>query len=251
MKKLFTLFVALALTYGTAGQSWSFRNPAFVAQLAPKPASGGGGGADFLTDLAAYYALDDATDTHTYSYDLTEAGTATYVAGMSGNGFDAAAGPGYLTESSAFDFNAKSYTVSLWFRSPDPTVSQTLWAWEGFGGITLRVSTTATLFHYDGGWQSVGDATSFSADTWYHVVCRYDADADELSIFVNGTKSTTSAIGSAAASASPIFYLGDEGWGNQSNSVLDEVAIWLDRALSDGDVDALWNAGSGKFYGTF
>ncbi len=140
--------------------------------------------------------------------------------------------------------------MSLWFKSCDPSAGQTLWAWEGYGGIALRLSSTVTLWHYDGSWQSAADPTTLSADTWYHIVCRYCAVTGELSIFVNNAKTTTASVGGVAASSSPSLYVGNEGWGNQSNGQIDEVGIWY-RPLSDTEVGDLYNSGSGEFYGTF
>jgi hypothetical protein len=206
-----------------------------------------------LDTLWAYYSLDDATDAHTTNVDLTETGTVGYVTGKDGNALDAGTGPGYLTESgtTAFPMNDASYTVSLWFKTPDNSVDQAIWSWEAFGGVALRLTGgTLTVWHYDGGWQSASDATTLSNDTWYHIVVRYDKDASELSLFLNGVENTSGSIGVLNASSSPVLYIGTESWGYQSNGVLDEFGVW-GRALSDTEVADLYNSGSGLFYASF
>jgi hypothetical protein len=205
----------------------------------------------YLTDLVAYYALEDNTDSHSNNYTLTE-NTVNYSAGFNNNAADFAAGE--LYNNTDFDFNSKSYTISAWIKGNDVTVGCSIFGWVAFGGTVLRQAYTASskldFFHYDGSWKGINSATTLSDNTWYHVVIRYNSSTQTMSLFINGNKEDTGSVGVLTASSSPYLNIGAENSSNYFNGLIDEFAVWY-RALSDSEVSNLYNGGAGLFYGSF
>lgn len=202
-------------------------------------------------NLQAYYALDYNTDDSTPNgYDLVT-GVDSFIAGKSSGSLDGNDG-GYKQLGTTFDFNNKSYSISFWFNLQG-TGGQTLVDWGDFGGIPTRI-TAGSIDHnlYDGsGWNTVTSGVALSTGTWYHCVVRYDSVAQTLKISVNNTTATQPGVSPAGASGgNQLFSVGRESWGNQSNAYIDEVAVWY-RALTDAEVTALYNSGTGLFYPGF
>jgi hypothetical protein len=216
--------------------------------VAPSPAS-------LLTNLVAYYALSDESDSHTNTYTLTGNGFETYAAAKNSNGLDTSSG-GNLAEggSTAFDFNNKSFTFSFWVKCNDVTTAQTFLSWDGFGGVTCRCYNGFGIgfYLYDGSsWNThefVGAGMVNS--TWHHVVARFNASTNEMALFFDGVKEVITAGGVAAVGGSPTLHVGTEGWGLQSSAIIDEAGIWY-RAISDSEAADIYASGAGKFYSAF
>ena len=207
--------------------------------------------------LLAYYALETNGNDSTANARHLTAGTATSLnftaTSKSGSAlfadnywFVGEASPSY------FNFNASSYTFSFWFRSPY-LVDQCLVDWGSFGGIPTRINSGG-IAHllYDGStWNYATSTVSLSVDTWYHCVSSYNYSTGQLRIRINnetgnGTN-TTNSVAYANVTGGPIFSIGRESWGYNSDGIIDEVGVW-NRALTDAEITQLYNAGAGRFY---
>jgi len=90
--------------------------------------------------------------------------------------------------------------------------------------------------------------------TWKHGVVAYNGggagNSDRVKIWIDGTLQTLSFSGTMPTSLldrSGDFRLGWNDGQSHLNGSLDEVAVWS-RALTQADVDALYNSGSGVTY---
>jgi hypothetical protein len=203
-------------------------------------------------NLQGYWRLEsDGTDSSSNGYTLT--GTApTFTTGKFGNGGDFESGSSqYLSIADASCPNLEisgSRTVSLWFK-PESISLQVLFAKvAGTAGMQIFFDTTYVQFYVDGLTTNefVNYTQGLIAGNWYHIVGRYDSVAGELSIFINGNKTTVSASGSSTDS-NGVFYIGRNDAGNYADGIIDDVAI-LDRALTDAEVISLYGSGLRAYY---
>jgi len=97
----------------------------------------------------------------------------------------------YLESSpnSTFDLDNGNFTVEFWFNSNDISASQTAISLiDGGGGwvIRLNASKIALVPYISGSFQFVlGDITTLSSDTWYHIAVT--RDGNDFKLFINGT----------------------------------------------------------------
>jgi hypothetical protein len=86
-----------------------------------------------------------------------------------------------------------------------------------------------------------------------HVVCVYDASAQEIHIYVNGTKSTLSVgVPSSLSSFGQVkLAIGARLWSGAISTYsamkIDEIYLWKGAAFGQTEVDALYNSGTGRF----
>lgn len=196
-------------------------------------------------------ASGTATDLSSNGYDLTDTNTVT----SSDDGlmerarsFDSANSE-YLTASTP---NANISTSQTWITFVNPSTVGTderIMGFRNSGGGNLKV---LRLSDVDGAFQLLMSGTGAGGDDrvtspiipktgkWYMVVGRYDSAANELSIWVNGVK-TTETTTSNPSSVTSNFSIGRVG--DQDASYYDGLAqnaMILSTALSDDQVNRLW-----------
>ena len=99
---------------------------------------------------------------------------------------------------------------------------------------------------------SIYSTGTLSTGTWYHIVAYHDAANDLMGIVLDSTThwSTGYANGCNDNVASFIVGAKDEGADYHFDGLIDEASIWND-VLSTGEVDWLYNGGSGRTYTDF
>lgn len=160
-----------------------------------------------------------------------------------GAGFDSSAN-NYLSISSTFDFSG-DFSISGWLKPIDGNF-QWVFASNNSGGLALY----SYLNTVSGTRIGLGDFVSASQpltnNTWSHVAIVRNSGT--ISLFINSTED-----GSAFASDdfSGVFNIGaDIPDGLGMTGMVDEVGVW-NRALSSGEIAALYNSGNGLTYPTF
>lgn len=166
-----------------------------------------------------------------------------------------------ITNDSALVFDDESFSISAWivkFTASD-TSGQILGLWEGNGALsyTLTYNKTPDALQFEltsdgfvGTRVTHLSSVTLTNNTWYHVVAVLNVDTELMKIYV--TPSTESSPASAENKAhtggvyggvtDPIrmFLLPSVG---EFPGRIDEVAVWR-RALTDGDVNTLFNQGA-------
>ena len=86
---------------------------------------------------------------------------------------------------------------------------------------------------------------SFSNNTYYHIAI--SVNANSARVWVNDIESSagTLTVASPTPSTTNFDQLGTDNGGNYLNGKYDEVGLWYSYALTDADVTALYNSGSG------
>lgn len=219
-----------------------------LATLPAVPAHAG-----LLAGLQAYYKFDgNGVDSSGDGRNLTLVGSPGFATGLFGQALSLHAdGSQYASGTSAATLN---------FGSSDFTIQ----TWVDFNSHSREMTLIEKFSGHDGpGWTltSPGDHFQFWSDasgpvntpdglinpgTWEQVVARRDGNT--FDVFVNG-QLEASATSSLAISGSPNPLLvgrrdAADGRDFSLDGRLDETAIWT-RALTDGEIGALWNGGMG------
>lgn len=221
--------------------------------------------ADLLTNLQAYYKLDEASgnasDSSGNGYTLTNNGTLPYAAALINNGgsYDATAKFLNLDSNLGVTNNDSPISISFWFKLKSEPASGSFYQ---FIYWTIRNGANenqyAIYYYLSGGVYHLitpgGDSTGALGTTnWYHVVFTYDGT--NQTTYINGTQTSNlvaSAQGGAGSSVSYIE-LGRYRDGNDNilsrypNAYIDEVGLWS-RTLTSGEVTSLYNGGAGLAY---
>lgn len=235
-------------------------------------------GNGLLTDLLAYYKLDeasgDALDAHTGAKDLTDTNTVGAATGKINGGRDFEADTNEYFVRTDADFNMASagvaidFTMSAWvnLETNDETTSygRGIFSYltaESIGNwaVSIRGGATNKIYLYH--WESSGaDAdgrkafsSTLSTSTWYHIVARRSSGT--YTVWVNGASQTAdTSLTTDSGWGTRNAVMGSMWIGGGSNYVLDgiidELGIWK-RALSDSDIATLYNSGSGYAYSNF
>jgi hypothetical protein len=210
--------------------------------------------------LLAFYKLSDTSDSSGRGITLTNNGGVTFVVGKIGNAaeFD---GENYLETESVDLTGLTALTICFWVQHEDQeseTLNEVAGDWFtgsgpiviAFGGLgqfglygysTLGVSINTSVDDF-----TVIDPTQRNSD-WRFIAIRYTGTSLQLRTN-NGAWTTTVVTGSPALDFSNgQFRLGDGGdeVPLAGGDKLDAFGIW-NRALSDGEIDALYNNGTGR-----
>lgn len=218
-----------------------------------------------LSGLVSVYKLNETTGNRVnslMSLDLvpSDAG-ATYSTGKLGNCFykstDGANAYLRATTTSFFQkFTQGSHTVSEWIKIPVAAnfpVFYSNWNLSANATINSQIALNgAKLIWFTGDGTTLHSATStssFSIDTWYHLVFTYDTQTKTKIAYVNKDIWITPVVATHVNRLIAGVYL-DLGMGTGATDkkvYIDETYIW-NRVLSQAEITLLYNAGNGNFY---
>lgn len=216
-----------------------------------------------LTDLVAYWKLDEASgvrgDSHGTS-PLTDNNTVGSAAGKLGNAASfVAANSEYLsTNSDALNISG-ALSISLWVRPASASASELLIGgysiagapFSGYGiGNGVGTGNSGKWTIWTGGtggsdWKK--SVANVAANVWTHLVVTIDASGNGV-LYINGSQDTTFSSFPVAA-YSGLRALGSNSGGTSSffSGRIDEVGIWK-RLLTSEECTLLWNSGAGLTY---
>ena len=164
--------------------------------------------------------------------------------------------------SSASDFSpgSNSFSFSFWVKL-SPTAggdyegllaksvvgpSNVEWMVYRNGDNTLRFSVSST----GSTLTTVTWVSTLSTGTWYFVAGEWDGTSIKLS--VNGASfQSTSFSGTIHSNTNPFDIGLISGSGNPLDGSIDEVGIWMGRALTQTEVSQLYNGGAGLPFSSF
>lgn len=233
--------------------SFSFPRAGFVAA-----AGGGGGSSPGTTNLCAYWKLDETTgnraDSHG-SFTMETNGSVGYVSdGIQGNAADCD-GAQFLKTiaySAGTLFGASGpFTMAGWVR-PSSSIAgfQTfVYALDGGNFILMRFTAAGdiSLLIWDTTWVECGlYGHNITDDAWHFVAFGIDGSNKGFIKVDGNARDTDAATLSTQANRATNTKLTQFGSGNPFGD-LDEWGIWK-QALTDEELDWLYNSGAGKTY---
>ena len=225
------------------------------------------GSSSLLTDLAAYWKLDEASGTRVDStanaQDVAETGTVASATGILSNGADIEFGTAaYLShaDSATLSLGADTdFTFSCWVKLESET------GWRG--GIIAKNggddNTDEYLLEYEASgiqrWrfkvangtssQTVAWGSQPSTATWYHIMVWHDSANDQIALVVNNGTPVTAAWTGGTQNGTAGFYIGTMSYnqGFRFDGIIDEVGFWK-RLLTADEKTTLYNGGTGLSY---
>jgi hypothetical protein len=220
---------------------------------AGKGAPGGAAPSSLLTSLSAYWKLDEASGSRADSAGantLTDNNTVTQNTGKVGNAAEfTAANSEYLsiTDNASLSMGAGvRMTIAGWFYFTGNTMGLA-GKWPGGGQneylLYINSSGVAQFFVSSNGSaaSSVGTATP-TTSAFHFIAGRYDGT--NISIRVDGGAWVNLAYTADIFDGTGLFAIGRQDVVQYLNGRADELGIWK-VALTDTQVDNLYNAGSG------
>lgn len=208
-----------------------------------------------LTDgLESYWPLDEASGTRADAHGanhLTDNNTVGSATGKIGNAaLFVAANSENLShaDNASLSLGDEDFTVAAWIHTP-PTIPGIGIIWDK-GGQALGYITSdnagCIVFSTGGGDQFSG-ALSIVGNTWYYVICSFEAATNTKRIWINGTEWT--AGGSPPTDNANDFRIGSYSTGTAFyyDGIIDEVGFWK-RLLTTQEKTDLYNGGAGLTY---
>jgi hypothetical protein len=218
--------------------------------------------------LVAYWPLNEtatsgdvtAKDESGKGNDLTSNNSVLSAAGLIGNARDfVSANSEFLSIASNADmqFGDKDWSLALWFNADNWGAYQIV-AKDASGGREFECATlvqggsnrVSTVWYHSGGQVSVAapNPGTLSAGTWHFLAFRHINSTGVITGRINATTMTfTRPAGQTWNAAGTAFTLGSRvfvPYQAYFNGLIDECARW-DRALSNAELDELYNSGNG------
>lgn len=208
------------------------------------------GHATLTDDLWAYYSCDAADgDDSSENHDATPTGSPVSAPVTKNNGaVDFTTGNAYLDIGSP-GAALTAWSVAAWVYMPSG---------RGWSGTTVFLSSTNYnsdyLAYFDlngkpGTYSSSfhTHGTSVGTDAWHHVVWSQDTDATKYYVVVDGDWAGRIAANAGYRNLLPNHLGSGNGGSGGVKCYGDEIGIWS-RALTQTEVEDLYNSGSGLFY---
>ena len=229
-----------------------------------RPTASGFKYASLRQGLVGYWPLNEtaasgdvtAEDKSGKGYDLTSNNSVLSAAGKIGNARDfTTANSEFLSIASNADmqFGQKDWTLSCWFNADIFTGQLVAKDLSGQREMEFRTSGTSSnsmllVIYHSGGGLTVSLGSGLSTGVWYFGAARYVASTNTATLRLNATTGTgLVTAGQTANSGTAQLQVGARqfvGARDFFSGQIDEVAKW-NRALSDAELDTLYNSGNG------
>lgn len=257
MRLLYSIFFLSAISMA---QPFTFHDTAFIGSLSQVVA--GGGGSSLLTDLTAYWKLEETSGTRNDSKGsshLTDYNTVGYTTGKQGNAADLVEANDemlYCASNSSLELSSDtSFTICLWSFDTGGHTGGLLF--KGFGAdpkvceYAIYYDSSSKMSCYCGNNVTVGTVQStetIPGAEWHFTVFWHDAVADKLYVQIdNGTPTSADWSGGTFTGTADLTIGKMPYYDNYIGARLDEIGFWK-RTLTADERTILYNSGSGKTY---
>jgi hypothetical protein len=197
-----------------------------------------------LTDnLQAFYRLSDTSDSSGNNRTLTNNGNVSFAPGKIGNAavFD---GSNYLSSTGNAVLGTSDFSVAGWVNATNLDGSQKMYYVGGSNGFTISLmdgilhtanANVADLYDFN--------SSDITNNSWFHLLVKRSGAI--FTAYVNGQSIGTYDSGDTIEFTGDSQFIGAYiGGGYNLEGQIDSVGIW-NRALSDAEVAALYNNGTG------
>jgi hypothetical protein len=224
-------------------------------------------GNTLLTDLEAYWKLDETSgtrfDSTANNNDLTDNNTVGNTTGKIGNAASFVAANNErlsLSNSTPLDPGSSDFSFAVWLKTTSIVVNNILGAYTGSSapGYALSMNTGGEIYIYfsdgtNGGFflgSGSGYGSGYNDGNWHFVVVNFDRSGN-LEIFADNVSIGSDSISTiGAVTPATAFSLGTRGSASTGDYTgdLDEVYWRIGSILNSSDRAALWNSGAGLTY---
>lgn len=210
-----------------------------------------------LSGLASYWKLDETSGNRVDSVGsrtMVPQSTTSYGTGKIGNALDLVATGYLLCNDNTLNVDATNgFTICGWIYLHATGANSCIFR-LGAGGTDMAVLTAssdnkAQMYVVDSatGVSSVKGSDTLTTDTWYFLCGRYNPSTKKAEVSLNaGAFALGAALTNGPKQGATSSLIGR--WpANNANGLIDEVGVWT-RYLSDTEVSALYNGGTGTTY---
>lgn len=211
-----------------------------------------GSGSFNLTDLSAFWEMDEANGTRFDSYGsnhLSESGNVGQVAGIVNNAADFEANNNEflnIGDNAELSLGAdQAFSITVWVKPESNKDSNSIVSKKASGiegseyRLRLNSDGTASGIVADGtSFAIVSTTDTINAGNWGMVFFYHDPIADEIGISINGGSIVATAWSSGTQDTSDSLRVGRRG-GNYFDGVIDNLSFWK-RALSPSESNTLY-----------
>jgi hypothetical protein len=195
---------------------------------------------DLEDGLQAFYKLSDTSDSSGNNRTLTNNGNVSFASGKLGNAavFD---GSNYLDAdvSSLSIDQSNPFSVSFWSNPSANVVGTTV----GGNGFNIHNDNEGALHFNNSQAADCYVANAFEVGVWKHYVCMLSNG--NCIVYINGQEAYNQQSNVSYQGILNTLFIGNVlPWSLLFNGQIDAVGIW-NRALSDSEVTALYNSGTG------
>lgn len=210
-----------------------------------------------LTDLLAYWQLDETSgtrfDAHA-SYDAAETGTVGSLTGIINNGADfPKSNSSYLEVASGLlgaVGSANTFSLSFWVK-PDTYTSFPALIDSATRQLSLFLDSATSAYLLIGNNPAYFTHTgNISTGAWHHVVVTWNGGTNAYEMWVDGVSAKTGTVGSSIGTEALVFGANPSTGGSAWDGGLDEFGIWT-RVLTNTEVGDLYNSGAALAYSAF
>ncbi len=211
--------------------------------------------------IVAYWKGEDLTDS-VGAHTLTNVGASTFTAGKHNNAFTLNGTNQYFSSVSSpdFDFGGDEFTISEWIYIDSLNANMGCFENGEMGsdnGMLIRCDSTNGLFFrvfnnaYNSGNGALaltqGNTTGLTLNTWLHVVV--SRVGDKWDLYLNGTSldDVTSSVSINAYAEDQYIGKAYNNSGTDFDGKIDEVMIMKEHGMTQAEVTALYNSGTGAF----
>ncbi len=204
------------------------------------------------TGIVSWWAAEGSGADRFNRNNAVMVGDASFVAGKVGQAFsfDGSGDYAQAANPNSLPVGAAPRTVELWFKAPATPGESGLFQYgtasyaQMFGLITSG-NAPGRLYFY-GHSADLPANTVIQPDTWYHGAVTYDGTT--VKIYINGQLENSAAMTLNTAVDTNGITIGHRAGGSFWTGQIDEPTLY-DRALTDAEIAAIYNAGSaGKCY---
>jgi hypothetical protein len=237
---------SLAVTVGGLGLNNIYKSGGYLKVVSTLPQS------PFLTNLAAYYKLDEASGNavdNVSGNNGTVAGATYYVTGKIGTAYQFAGTGGItLPNNSITTFGTSDFSINMWvyLTSVDGTNGALIGGQSNAFALVIQgadKSLRVQKVNVAAGGQS---STPLTLNTWQMITVTSNGTTGSVNYYINGVSAGSSTFSQSYTGASN--YIGTStGTVTSPTGKIDEVGYWK-KVLSSTDITTLYNSGSGKTY---
>jgi hypothetical protein len=215
--------------------------------------TGGSSSSPLLTDLAAYWKLDDLTWLDSVgSANLTNNGSVTVGTPKLGAGSAEFDGSNYLSATSTSDLQSgAAFTIACWVKPVILSGSRGI-VYKGGASSSSTIEYLLTIISGDV-WFFVNSDTSsarvsgITTTEWWFIVAYYDGQPNIRIQSESGTLLTDTGPTITQSPTTNPFEIGRYRGANYYDGLIDEIGIWK-RLFTSGEISDLYNGGSGLSY---